>query len=166
MARGAAAEPGPGRGGGTAGGAGLPVTAGRLHGFDPAGAKPLWPSRPTLGVDTSWRRGTGGARGPVSTGGLVLHWSKADTLEAVDLRSGEARWARRLTGIAKVPPVVTGRTVHVASGDICTALRLADGTPLRTWSLPGIIDELASDASGWYGRVGTSEVRAYNSVDG
>ncbi|MGW8671587.1 hypothetical protein [Streptomyces niveus] len=61
---------------------------------------------------------------------------------------------------------MTGRTVHVASGDICTALRLADGTPLRTWSLPGIIDELASDASGRYGRVGTSDVRAYNSVDG
>ncbi|MEW1795503.1 protein kinase domain-containing protein [Streptomyces niveus] len=151
---------------GAAGGAGLLVTAGRLHGFGPADAKPLWPSRPTLGVETSWRRGTGGARGPVSAGGLVLHWSKADTLEAVDLRSGEARWARRLTGIAKVPPVVTGGTVHAASGDICTALRLADGTPLRTWSLPGIIDELASDVSGWYGRVGTSEVRAYNSADG
>ncbi|MET9552806.1 protein kinase [Streptomyces sp. NPDC006645] len=152
---------GSGAGGG-AGGTGLLATAGRLHGFDPADGKPLWPARPTLGVETSWRRRTGGVRGPVSAGGLVLHWSKADTLEAVDLRSGKARWTRRLPGIAKVPPVVRGDTVLAASGDVCTALRLADGTPRRTWTLPGIIDELASDASGWYGRIGTSEVRAYN----
>lgn len=147
---------------GAAGGTGLLATAGRLHGFDPGSAKPRWPSRPTLGVETSWRRRPGGARAPVSAGGLVLHWTKADTLEAVDLTSGEARWTRRLTGIAKVPPVVTGGTVYAASGDTCTALRLTDGTPLRTWSLPGIIDELTSDTSGWYVRIGTSEVRAYN----
>ncbi|MFI6081864.1 protein kinase [Streptomyces sp. NPDC051217] len=151
---------------GAAGGTGLLATAGELHGFDPVGARRRWArSRPTLGVETSWPRRTGGLRGPVSAGGLVLHWSKADTLEAVDLTSGEPRWTRRLTGIAKVPPVVAGDTVYAASGDTCTALRLADGAPRRAWSLPEIIDGLAADASGWYGRIGTSAVRAYNGVD-
>ncbi|MFC8079523.1 PQQ-binding-like beta-propeller repeat protein [Streptomyces sp. NPDC057307] len=156
---------------GAAGGTGLLATAGTLYGFDPESGKRRW-RRPTLGVETSWRPRTGGLRGPVtaggpgSAGGPVLHWSKADTLQALDPRSGEARWTRRLTGIAKVPPVVAGDTVYAAAGDTCTALRLADGTPLREWVLPGIIDQLASDASGWYGRVGTSEVRAYNAVDG
>lgn len=150
---------------GAAGGTGLLATAGELHGFDPVSAKRRWSrSRPTLGVETSWPRRTGGLRGPVSAGGVVLHWSKADTLEAVDLTSGEPRWTRRLTGIAKVPPVVAGDTVYAASGDTCTALRLADGAPRRAWSLPDIIDGLAADASGWYGRIGTSEVRAYNGV--
>ncbi|MFD3522151.1 protein kinase [Streptomyces sp. NPDC058653] len=149
---------------GAAGGTGLLATAGKLHGFDPANAKPRW-SRPTLGVETSWPQRTGGQRGPVSAGGLVLHWSKADTLEAVDLASGEPRWTRRLPGIAKVPPIVTGGTVYAASGDTCTALGLADGAPRREWALPDIIDGLVADASGWYGRIGTSAVRAYNGVD-
>ncbi|WP_329389198.1 protein kinase domain-containing protein [Streptomyces sp. NBC_01716] len=150
---------------GAAGSTGLLATAGELHGFDPADGKPRWlRSRPTLGVETSWPRRTGGLRDPVSAGGLVLHWSKADTLEAVDFMSGQPRWTRRLTGIAKVPPVVAGKTVYAASGDTCTALRLADGAPLRAWSLPDIIDGLAADASGWYGRIGTSAVRAYNGV--
>ncbi|MEU0951873.1 protein kinase [Streptomyces niveus] len=151
---------------GVADGTGLLATAGSLHGFDPDSAKPLWPPLPTLGVETSWPRRTGGVRGPVTAGGLVLHWSKADTLQAVDSRTGEPRWTRRLTGIAKVPPVVTGGTVYAACGEVCTALRLTDGAVRRTWSLPGIIDGLAADASGWYGRIGTSAVRAYNGVDG
>ncbi|MFB8353819.1 protein kinase domain-containing protein [Streptomyces niveus] len=151
---------------GAAGGTGLLATAGSLHGFDPDSAKPLWPALPTLGVETSWPRRTGGARGPVTAGGLVLHWSKADTLQAVDSRTGEPRWTRRLTGIAKVPPLVTGGTVYAACGEVCTALRLTDGAARRTWSLPGIIDGLAADASGWYGLIGTSAVRAYNGVDG
>ncbi|QHY94853.1 Serine/threonine-protein kinase AfsK [Streptomyces sp. S4.7] len=151
---------------GAAGGTGLLATAGSLHGFDPDSAKPLWPPLATLGVETSWPRRTGGVRGPVTAGGLVLHWSKADTLQAVDPRTGEPRWTRRLTGIAKVPPVVTGGTVYAACGEVCTALRLTDGAVRRTWSLPGIIDGLAADASGWYGRIGTSAVRAYNGVGG
>ncbi|MFD3918381.1 protein kinase [Streptomyces sp. NPDC058595] len=151
---------------GVAGGAGLLATAGSLHGFDPDTAKPLWPPLPTLGVETSWPRRTGGVRGPVTAGGLVLHWSKADSLQAVDPGTGEPRWTRRLAGVAKVPPVVTGGTVYAACGEVCTALRLTDGAVRRTWSLPGIIDELAADASGWYGRIGTSEVRAYNGVAG
>ncbi|MFD6989559.1 protein kinase [Streptomyces sp. NPDC059943] len=151
---------------GVAGGTGLLATAGSLHGFDPDSAKPLWPSLPTLGIETSWPRRTGGVRGPVTAGALVLHWSKADTLQAVDPRTGEPRWTRRLTGIAKVPPVVVGGTVYAACGEVCTALRLTDGAVRRTWSLPGIIDGLAADASGWYGRIGTSAVRAYNGVDG
>lgn len=144
-------------------GTGLLVSAGTLHSFDPVTAKRGW-SLPTLGAETSWQRRTGGLRAPVAAGGLVLHWAKADTLQAVDLASGESRWTRRLTGVAKLPPVVTGDTVHAASGTTCAALRLTDGAVLRTWSLPGIIDGLASDASGWYGRVGTAEVRAYNGV--
>lgn len=151
---------------GAVGGTGLLATAGSLHGFDPQSAKPLWPSLPTLGVETSWPRRTGGTRGPVTAGALVLHWSKADTLQAVDPGTGKARWTRRLTGIAKVPPVVAGGTVYAACGETCTALRLTDGAVRRTWSLPGIIDGLAADASGWYGRIGASAVRAYNGVDG
>lgn len=151
---------------GVAGGTGLLATAGSLHGFDPDTAKPLWPPLPTLGVETSWPRRTGGVRGPVTAGGLVLHWSKADSLQAVDPTTGEPRWTRRLAGVAKVPPVVTGGTVYAACGEVCTALRLTDGAVRRAWSLPGIIDELAADASGWYGRIGTSEVRAYNGVAG
>ncbi|WP_381799760.1 protein kinase [Streptomyces niveus] len=150
---------------GVADGTGLLATAGSLHGFDPDSAKPLWPPLPTLGIETSWPRRTGGVRGPVTAGGLVLHWSKADTLQAVDPKTGEPRWTRRLTGIAKVPPVVTSGTVYAACGEVCTALRLTDGAVRRTWSLPGIIDGLAADASGWYGRIGTSAVRAYNGVD-
>ncbi|MFE3251947.1 protein kinase [Streptomyces sp. NPDC059209] len=151
---------------GAAGGAGLLATAGSLHGFDPDTAKPLWPPLPTLGVETSWPRRTGGVRGPVTAGGLVLHWSKADRLQAVDPTTGEPRWTRRLAGVAKVPPVVTGGTIYAACGEVCTALRLTDGAVRRAWSLPGIIDELAADTSGWYGRIGTSEVRAYNAVAG
>ncbi|WP_405800182.1 protein kinase domain-containing protein [Streptomyces sp. NBC_01506] len=151
---------------GAVGGTGLLATAGRLHGFDPDSAKRRWPSLPTLGVETSWQRRPGGQRRPVSAGGLVLHWAKADTLQAVDAATGEARWTRRLTGVAKVPPVVAGATVYAACGESCTALRLADGALRRDWSLPGIIDGLVADASGWYGLIGTSAVRAYNGVDG
>ncbi|MEV0776053.1 PQQ-binding-like beta-propeller repeat protein [Streptomyces sp. NPDC050428] len=152
---------------GEAGGRGLLATAGALRGFDPDSGKSIWPRpRPTLGAETSWQRRTGGERAPVTAGGLVLHWARADTLEAVDPVSGKPRWTRRLTGIAKIPPVVADDTVYAACGATCTALRLTDGTPRRTWSLPGIIDGLASDTSGWYGRIGTSAVRAYNGVDG
>lgn len=150
---------------GAAGGTGLLATAGSLRGFDPGTGRPRW-TRPTLGVETGWPSGPGGLLGPVTAGALVLHWATADSLQALDTRTGEPRWTRRLTGVAKVPPVVVGATVYAASGDTCSALRLADGGPLRTWTLPGIIDGLAADASGWYGRIGTSAVRAYNGVDG
>lgn len=149
---------------GRAGGRGLLSTAGRLYAFDPVSTEKLW-SLPTLGVEASWPRRTGGERGPVTAGGLVLHWAAGDTLQAVDPTSGKPRWTRRLTGIAKVPPVHADGTVYAACGEVCTALRLTDGAVRRAWSLPGIIDGLAADASGWYGRIGTTALRAYNGVD-
>lgn len=81
---------------------------------------------------------------------------------------GHSRGASRRRFPRRGGTAVTGDTVRAASGDIRTAHHPAPRPRLapRTWSLPGIIDEPASDASGWSGRVGTSEVRAYNSVDG
>ena len=140
---------------------GLLITAGRLHAFDPETAEPRWDVA-TLGVDSSWPLRTGGLRGPVTADGVVLHWSKADTVQTVNLASGEERWERRLEGVAKVPPAVVGDTVYAAAGERCTALRLTDGRPEHTWTLPGIIGELAADASGWYARSGSSSVRAFN----
>ncbi|GGP42972.1 protein kinase domain-containing protein [Streptomyces melanogenes] len=138
----------------------LLITAGnRLYGHD---VRSPW-SRPTLGLDASWPKRLGGARAPVTGGGLLLHWRDAGTLEAVAPATGGVRWAAQVSGgVAQVPPVVAGPLVYAAAGSGCTALRLTDGRALRSWPLPDRVSELAADEVGWYARIGKASIRAYD----
>ncbi|WP_411084325.1 protein kinase domain-containing protein [Streptomyces sp. cmx-18-6] len=138
----------------------LLATGGRVHAYAPATGALLW-SAGTVGLDTSWPAVTGGGRAPVTAGGALLHWARAGELRALDLGSGEERWAARLDGVAQVPPVAAGRTVYAATGETCRALDLNRGTGQGSWAVADIRD-LAADASGWYARIGTATVRAYN----
>ncbi|MFI1841619.1 protein kinase [Streptomyces microflavus] len=138
----------------------LLATGGRVHAFAPATGAPLWSVR-TVGLDTSWPAVTGGGRTPVTAGGALLHWARAGQLQCVGLRSGEERWTARLDGVAQVPPVAVAGTVYAATGELCRALDLNGGAVQRSWDAADIRD-LAADRSGWYARLGTATVRAYN----
>ncbi|MBK5996706.1 PQQ-binding-like beta-propeller repeat protein, partial [Streptomyces sp. MBT58] len=138
----------------------LLATGGRVHAFAPATGAPLWSVR-TVGLDTSWPAVTGGGRTPVTAGGALLHWARAGQLQCVGLRSGEERWTARLAGVAQVPPVAVAGTVYAATGELCRALDLNGGAVQRSWDAADIRD-LAADRSGWYARLGTATVRAYN----
>ncbi|MFD9791654.1 protein kinase [Streptomyces sp. NPDC059070] len=134
----------------------------RLYGFAPDDVRRRW-SRPTVGLDVSWPGRLGGARAPVTGGGLLLHWRDADTLEALAAASGRVRWSARVGGgVAQLPPVVAGPTVYAAAGAVCTALRLADGRARTARTLPDRVSGLAADAAGWYARIGTEAIRAYD----
>nr|WP_239144268.1 serine/threonine-protein kinase [Streptomyces sp. SID14515] len=138
----------------------LVATGGRVHAYAPATGRPLW-SAGTVGLDTSWPAGTGGVRAPVTAGGSLLHWARAGVLQCLDLRSGEERWAATLGGVGQVPPTVAGGTVYAATGELCRALAVNDGANQRSWQVADVRD-LAADASGWYARIGTTAIRAYN----
>lgn len=138
----------------------LLATGGRVHAYAPATGAPLWSVR-TVGLDTSWPAVTGGGRAPVTAGGALLHWAGAGQLQCVGLRSGEERWTARLDGVAQVPPVAVAGTVYAATGEVCRALDLNGGAVQRSWAAADTRD-LAADRSGWYARLGTGTVRAYN----
>ncbi|MER8194444.1 protein kinase [Streptomyces microflavus] len=138
----------------------LLATGGRVHAYAPATGAPLWSVR-TVGLDTSWPAVTGGGRTPVTAGGALLHWARAGQLQCVGLRSGEERWTARLDGVAQVPPVAVAGTVYAATGELCRALDLNGGAVQGSWGAADIRD-LAADRSGWYARLGTATVRAYN----
>ncbi|XQE90810.1 protein kinase domain-containing protein [Streptomyces microflavus] len=138
----------------------LLATGGRVHAYAPATGAPLWSVR-TVGLDTSWPAVTGGGRTPVTAGGALLHWARAGQLQCVGLRSGEERWTARLDGVAQVPPVAVAGTVYAATGEVCRALNLNGGAAQHSWDAADIRD-LAADRSGWYARLGTATVRAYN----
>ncbi|MEV3891997.1 protein kinase domain-containing protein [Streptomyces anulatus] len=138
----------------------LLTTGGRVHAYAPATGRPLW-SAGTVGLDTSWPAGTGGVRAPVTAGGSLLHWARAGVLQCLDLRSGEERWAAALGGVGQVPPVVAGGTVYAATGELCRALDVNRGAVQRGWEVTDVRD-LATDPSGWYARIGTKAIRAYN----
>ncbi|SCK49091.1 Serine/threonine protein kinase [Streptomyces sp. ScaeMP-e48] len=138
----------------------LLATGGRVHAYAPATGAPLWSVR-TVGLDTSWPAVTGGGRTPVTAGGALLHWARAGQLQCVGLRSGEERWTARLDGVAQVPPVAVAGTVYAATGELCRALDLNGGAVQHSWDAADIRD-LAADRSGWYARLGTATVRAYN----
>ncbi|MFD5904280.1 protein kinase [Streptomyces microflavus] len=138
----------------------LLATGGRVHAYTPATGAPLWSVR-TVGLDTSWPAVTGGGRTPVTAGGALLHWARAGQLQCVGLRSGEERWTARLDGVAQVPPVAVAGTVYAATGEACRALDLNGGAVQHSWDAADIRD-LAADRSGWYARLGTATVRAYN----
>ncbi|MFJ9891569.1 protein kinase [Streptomyces sp. NPDC091287] len=138
----------------------LLTTGGRVHAYAPTTGRALW-SVGTVGLDTSWPAGTGGVRAPVTSGGALLHWARAGVLHCVDLRSGEERWAATLGGVGQVPPVVAGGTVYAATGELCRALDVNRGAVQRGWEVTDVRD-LAADPSGWYARIGTKAVRAYN----
>ncbi len=114
-----------------------------------------------MGLDTSWPAGTGGVRAPVTAGGSLLHWARAGALQCLDLRSGEERWAAAFGGVGQVPPVVAGGTVYAATGELCRALDVNRGAVQRGWEVTDVRD-LAADPSGWYARIGTKAIRAYN----
>ncbi|MGC5542348.1 protein kinase domain-containing protein [Streptomyces griseus] len=137
----------------------LVATGGRVHAYAPTTGRPLW-SADTVGLDTSWPAGTGGVRAPVTAGGSLLHWARAGVLQCLDLRSGEERWAATLGGVGQVPPAVAGGTVYAATGELCRALEVNRGAVQRSWAV-GDIRDLAADASGWYARIGTTAIRAY-----
>ncbi|WP_406189788.1 protein kinase [Streptomyces griseus] len=137
----------------------LVSTGGRVHAYAPTTGRPLW-SADTVGLDTSWPAGTGGVRAPVTAGGSLLHWARAGVLQCLDLRSGEERWAATLGGVGQVPPTVAGGTVYAATGELCRALEVNRGAEQRSWAV-GDIRDLAADASGWYARIGTTAIRAY-----
>ncbi|MBT2901280.1 protein kinase [Streptomyces sp. McG3] len=138
----------------------LLTTGGRVHAYGPTTGRSLW-SAGTVGLDTSWPAGTGGVRAPVTSGGALLHWARAGVLQCLDLRSGEERWAATLGGVGQVPPVVAGGTVYAATGELCRALDVNRGAVQRGWEVTDVRD-LAADPSGWYARIGTKAVRAYN----
>ncbi|WP_179892244.1 outer membrane protein assembly factor BamB family protein, partial [Streptomyces sp. rh34] len=138
----------------------LLTTGGRVHAYAPATGRMLW-SAGTVGLDTSWPAGTGGVRAPVTTGGSLLHWARAGVLQCLDLRSGEERWAATLGGVGQVPPAVAGGTVYAATGELCRALDVNRGAVQRSWGVADVRD-LAADGSGWYARIGTKAIRAYN----
>ncbi|MFI1220556.1 MULTISPECIES: protein kinase domain-containing protein [unclassified Streptomyces] len=138
----------------------LLTTGGRVHAYAPATGRKLW-SAGTVGLDTSWPAGTGGVRTPVTVGGSLLHWARAGVLQSLDLRSGEERWAATLGGVGQVPPTVTGGTVYAATGELCRALGVNGGAVQRGWAVTDVRD-LAADPSGWYARIGTKAIRAYN----
>ncbi|WP_371651982.1 MULTISPECIES: protein kinase domain-containing protein [unclassified Streptomyces] len=145
----------------------LLVAAGnRLYGFPANDVHEHW-SRATLGLDASWPKRLGGARAPVTGGGLLLHWRDAGTLEAVAPATGRVHWSAPVGGgVAQVPPVVAGPVVYAAAGSGCTALRLTDGRALRSWPLPDRVSELAADGAGWYARIGKASIRAYDKPSG
>ncbi|MGW5989099.1 protein kinase domain-containing protein [Streptomyces anulatus] len=138
----------------------LLTTGGRVHAYAAATGRHLW-SAGTVGLDTSWPAGTGGVRAPVTAGGSLLHWARAGVLQCLDLRSGEERWAAAFGGVGQVPPVVTGGTVYAATGELCRALDVNRGAVQRGWEVTDVRD-LAADPSGWYARIGTKAIRAYN----
>ncbi|MGW1493404.1 protein kinase domain-containing protein [Streptomyces sp. NPDC002402] len=146
---------------GEAGGYGLAVTSGVVHGFSPRTGQLLWRQR-TFDLAAGWPPRTGGLRGPVTADGVLLHWMTADTLQAVELATGKERWRRQLPGIAQVPPAVSGGTVYAATGESCAALTLAGGVPRRVWPDRAVLG-LSADAAGWYARTAKT-VRAYNRV--
>ncbi|MFH9688854.1 protein kinase [Streptomyces sp. NPDC017413] len=138
----------------------LLTTGGRVHAYAPTTGRSLW-SAGTVGLDTSWPAGTGGVRAPVTSGGALLHWARAGVLQCLDLRSGEERWVATLGGVGQVPPVAVGGTVYAATGELCRALDVNRGAVQRGWGVTDVRD-LAADPSGWYARVGTKAIRAYN----
>ncbi|KND35503.1 serine/threonine protein kinase [Streptomyces europaeiscabiei] len=138
----------------------LLTTGGRVHAYAAATGRHLW-SAGTVGLDTSWPAGTGGVRAPVTAGGSLLHWARAGVLQCLDLRSGEERWAATFGGVGQVPPVVAGGTVYAATGELCRALDVNRGAVQRGWEVTDVRD-LAADPSGWYARIGTKAIRAYN----
>ncbi|MFE4528355.1 protein kinase [Streptomyces anulatus] len=138
----------------------LLTTGGRVHAYAAATGRHLW-SAGTVGLDTSWPAGTGGVRAPVTAGGSLLHWARAGVLQCLDLRSGEERWVAAFGGVGQVPPVVTGGTVYAATGELCRALDVNRGAVQRGWEVTDVRD-LAADPSGWYARIGTKAIRAYN----
>ncbi|MGC5535239.1 protein kinase domain-containing protein [Streptomyces sp. SR-10] len=138
----------------------LLTTGGRVHAYAPTTGRHLW-SAGTVGLDTSWPAGTGGVRAPVTAGGSLLHWARAGALQCLDLRSGEERWAAAFGGVGQVPPVVAGGTVYAATGELCRALDVNRGAVQRGWEVTDVRD-LAADPSGWYARIGTKAIRAYN----
>ncbi|MFE1821488.1 protein kinase [Streptomyces anulatus] len=138
----------------------LLTTGGRVHAYAAATGRHLW-SAGTVGLDTSWPAGTGGVRAPVTAGGSLLHWARAGVLQCLDLRSGEERWAAAFGGVGQVPPVVAGGTVYAATGELCRALDVNRGAVQRGWEITDVRD-LAADPSGWYARIGTKAIRAYN----
>ncbi|MFI7287957.1 protein kinase [Streptomyces anulatus] len=138
----------------------LLTTGGRVHAYAPTTGRPIW-SAGTVGLDTSWPAGTGGVRAPVTSGGSLLHWARAGVLQCLDLRSGEERWAATLGGVGQVPPVVAGGTVYAATGELCRALDVNRGAVQHGWGVTDVRD-LAADPSGWYARIGTKAIRAYN----
>ncbi|GGY19246.1 protein kinase domain-containing protein [Streptomyces anulatus] len=138
----------------------LLTTGGRVHAYAAATGRHLW-SAGTVGLDTSWPAGTGGVRAPVTAGGSLLHWARAGVLQCLDLRSGEERWAAAFGEVGQVPPVVAGGTVYAATGELCRALDVNRGAVQRGWEVTDVRD-LAADPSGWYARIGTKAIRAYN----
>ncbi|MER6647329.1 protein kinase domain-containing protein [Streptomyces anulatus] len=138
----------------------LLTSGGRVHAYAAATGRHLW-SAGTVGLDTSWPAGTGGVRAPVTADGSLLHWARAGVLQCLDLRSGEERWAAAFGGVGQVPPVVAGGTVYAATGELCRALDVNRGAVRRGWEVTDVRD-LAADPSGWYARIGTKAIRAYN----
>lgn len=57
--------------------------------------------------------------------------------------------------------MVAGGTVYAATGELCRALDVNRGAVQRGWEVTDVRD-LAADPSGWYARIGTKAIRAYN----
>ncbi|MVO86884.1 PQQ-binding-like beta-propeller repeat protein [Streptomyces sp. p1417] len=149
---------------GYAAGVGLALGGGRLVGFAPGDGEELW-SHPSAGLDASWPRRPGGAPGPVTADGVLVHWADTTTLQGVDLRDGrEPLWRAPVDATDRRPPVVGGGTVYVTAGQEVHALSLRDGKHRTSWSLPEAdspITSLAADSAGWYAIAGGS-VQAVN----
>ncbi|MEU7580706.1 protein kinase [Streptomyces sp. NPDC041068] len=143
-------------------GTGLLLAGGRhLLGFDPADGKELWRFG-TAGLDMSWRRRAGGGHAPVAADGVLLHWTDAKTLQAIDVDKGKELWRTSFDDTARCPPAVGGGLVYVGAGRLCRALTLRGGERRGQWTLAEPAAELAADDDGWYARLGDASLRAVN----
>ncbi|MFF3645929.1 protein kinase [Streptomyces sp. NPDC002564] len=143
---------------------GLLLTAGEdLIGFSPVSGKRLW-SHATAGLDTGWPPSAGGGRrAPVVADGVLLNWLDARTLQAVDLADGGRQlWRTSFDAVARCPPAAGGGTAYVTAGQECRALDLRTGRTRREWPVDEAVTWLAADDDGWYARIGTSSLRAFN----
>ncbi|MFH9073905.1 protein kinase domain-containing protein [Streptomyces alboflavus] len=149
---------------GQAAGVGLVLGGGRIEGFDPRGGGRLW-SHASAGLDASWPRRAGGARGPVTAGGVLVHWTDTNTLAAVDVRDGrKPLWTASFGATGQRPPAIGGDTVYVTAGREVRALGLRDGRRRARWRLDGTATALTADADGWYAIVGGTSARAVNAA--
>ncbi|MFD9883620.1 protein kinase [Streptomyces alboflavus] len=145
---------------GQAAGVGLVLGGGRIVGFDPGDGGPLW-SHASAGLDASWPRRAGGARGPVTADGVLVHWTDTNTLAAVDVRDGrKPLWTVSFGATGQRPPAIGGDTVYVTAGREVRALGLRDGERRARWRLDGTATALTADADGWYAIVGGTSARA------
>ncbi|MFD0413546.1 protein kinase [Streptomyces sp. NPDC127108] len=145
---------------GQAAGVGLVLGGGRIVGFDPRDGGQLW-SHASAGLDASWPRRAGGARGPVTADGVLVHWTDTNTLAAVDVRDGQKPlWTASFEATGQRPPAIGGDTVYVTAGREVRALGLRDGERRARWRLDGTATALTADADGWYAIVDGTSVRA------